>query len=150
MTTSPNTRPAHEGPAPQPGSELVQRWMSSSPFAGHLGLQVAAMDADRAEITLPYAESNATMGDMVHGGAISALVDVAATCAAWTEAEISAAAKWGTVGLTVDFVRAARGTDLHAKAKVVRRGRSLCFCDVDVVDSDDTLIARGLVTYKVG
>ncbi len=39
---------------------------------------------------------------------------------------------------------------LVADARVVRRGRSLCYCDVGVTDSDGQLVAKGLVTYKLG
>jgi acyl-coenzyme A thioesterase PaaI-like protein len=52
--------------------------------------------------------------------------------------------------LTVDFLRAARGVDLRARARVVRRGRQLCFCDVEVIRPDEELVAKGLVTYKIG
>ena len=53
------------------------------------------------------------------------------------------------MGLTVDFVAAGRG-DLVADARVLRRGGSLCFCDVEVADADDRLVAKALVTYKLG
>jgi acyl-coenzyme A thioesterase PaaI-like protein len=33
---------------------------------------------------------------------------------------------------------------------VLRRGGSLCFCDVEVTDGDDRLVAKALVTYKLG
>ena len=55
-----------------------------------------------------------------------------------------------TVGLTVDFVAPAQGAELTADATVRRRGRQLCFCDVDVADGHGRLVARGLVTYKLG
>jgi acyl-coenzyme A thioesterase PaaI-like protein len=32
----------------------------------------------------------------------------------------------------------------------VRRGRSLCFCEVDVEGAGSRLLAKGLATYKVG
>jgi acyl-coenzyme A thioesterase PaaI-like protein len=35
-----------------------------------------------------------------------------------------------------------------ADARVLRRGRSVCFCEVDVRDGDD-LVAKGLVSYKL-
>jgi acyl-coenzyme A thioesterase PaaI-like protein len=33
---------------------------------------------------------------------------------------------------------------------VIRRGKSLCFCDDDVTDADGGLVAKGIVTYKLG
>ena len=60
--------------------------------------------------------------------------------AAWSAVEVGQAPRGTTVGLTVDFVA----------ATVRRRGRQLCFCDVDVADGHGRLVARGLVTYKLG
>ena len=37
-----------------------------------------------------------------------------------------------------------------ADARVIRRGKSLCFCDVDVTGADGGLVAKGIVTYKLG
>ena len=91
-----------------------------------------------------------TVGDVVHGGAISSLVDTAATIAAWSGLESLDNARGTTISLTVTFVAAARGRDLVADARVVRRGKTICFCEVDVQDGEGTTIAQGLVTYKLG
>jgi uncharacterized protein (TIGR00369 family) len=105
---------------------------------------------DRAELSLPFDESIATYGDVVHGGALASLIDVAATAAAWSAAEISDNPRGATVSMTVDYLRAAQGKRLTAVARVTRRGSSLCFCDVEVTDADGELVAKGLVTYKLG
>jgi acyl-coenzyme A thioesterase PaaI-like protein len=52
--------------------------------------------------------------------------------------------------LSVNFVTAARGSEVTAEARVLRRGKNLCFIDVDVTDTDGTLVAKGIVTYKLG
>jgi acyl-coenzyme A thioesterase PaaI-like protein len=55
-----------------------------------------------------------------------------------------------TVGMSVDFLSAARSQDLTATARVLRRGSSLCFCEVEVAGGDGRLVAKALVTYKLG
>lgn len=55
-----------------------------------------------------------------------------------------------TVNLSIDFVAAARAVDLTARAEVVRRGRSLCFVEVEVVDPTGTVIAKSLATHRYG
>ena len=87
---------------------------------------------------------------MVHGGVISTLIDTAAAAAAWSTPDGSVPSAGITVGLSVEFLRAARGTGLRAVARVVKRGRSLCFVDAEVTDPGGDLVAKGLVTYKVG
>ena len=55
-----------------------------------------------------------------------------------------------TVSMSVDYVSAARGVDLVATAVAVRRGRSLCFCEVTVADPDGGVIAKGLAVHRYG
>ena len=51
--------------------------------------------------------------------------------------------------MNVDYVAAARGADLVATAVAVRRGRSLCFCEVTVADAEGAVIAKGLAGAPV-
>jgi acyl-coenzyme A thioesterase PaaI-like protein len=41
-------------------------------------------------------------------------------------------------------------SDLTAEARVVRRGRSLCFCEVHVTDADGTVVAHGSMVHRYG
>jgi uncharacterized protein (TIGR00369 family) len=132
------------------GAEVMRGFVASSPLARHLGIELVEIEADRARLRLPFADTVVTVGDVVHGGAICALVDTAATAAAWATDALPESQRGTTVGLTVDFLAAARGTDLLADARVVRRGGQLCFCDVEVADADGRLVAKGLATYKLG
>jgi uncharacterized protein (TIGR00369 family) len=70
--------------------------------------------------------------------------------AAWGDDQLTEAPAGATVSMAVDYVRAARGTDLLARARVVRRGRTMCFVSVDVLDADDRVVATGLVTHRFG
>jgi acyl-coenzyme A thioesterase PaaI-like protein len=55
-----------------------------------------------------------------------------------------------TVGLTITYLAAAEREDLVAVARVLRRGHSLVYLDVDVKSASEVPIAKGLVTYKIG
>jgi len=90
------------------------------------------------------------MGDVVHGGAISTLIDTAATVAAWAVDEVPESPAGSTVSLTVNFASAARAVDLRAEARVIRRGRQLSNIEVHATDPDGKLIAHGIATYKLG
>src|SRR6266576_2229114 len=94
--------------APANGTALARGWLESSPFVAHLGIGIDLMEPDRAVLSLPFADSLPTMGDVVHGGAISSLVDTAAAAAAWSGAEVPERPRASTVGITVDFLRPAR------------------------------------------
>ena len=135
------------------GSELISAFLEHSKFVVHLGMELREIEDDRAVLALPFEEEKVvTIGDVVHGGAVSALIDTAAMAASWSAIEFEGDAPKGTtVGLTVDFLAAARSQELLAEARVLRRGKSLCFCEVKVNGAaDDMLVATGLVTYKLG
>jgi uncharacterized protein (TIGR00369 family) len=132
------------------GAELISRFLGASPFVGHLGLRLESIEPDHARLAMPFRPPLVTIGDTVHGGAISSLVDTAAMAAAWSNAEVTDSPRGTTVGISVDFVAAARGQEVTADARIIRRGKSLCFCEVDVTDEDGELVAKGLVTYKLG
>jgi uncharacterized protein (TIGR00369 family) len=131
------------------GAGIMREFIPASPFARHVGIEIESLEADHARLRLPFTEAVATMGDLVHGGAVSTLADTAATAASWCTDDVPDSLRGTTVGLSVDFVSAGRG-DLVADARVLRRGRSLCFCEVEVLDGDGGLVAKALVTYKLG
>jgi uncharacterized protein (TIGR00369 family) len=132
------------------GTQLAQGWIEHSPFIGLLGIRLLAIGADEARLELPYRRELATAGDIVHGGAISALIDSAAATAAWSSHDPAKGTRWGTVGVSISLLAPARGQTLVARARVSRRGRSICFCHVDVEDREATRIAEALVTYRLG
>jgi uncharacterized protein (TIGR00369 family) len=131
------------------GAEVVAAFIPASPFAAVLGIAVETLEPDRAVLTMPFKQEVTTIGDVVHGGAISALVDTAAMAAAWCTDDIPETPRGTTVALSVNFVAAARAADLAATAHVVKRGGTLCHCEVEVSDGA-RVVAKGLVTYKLG
>jgi uncharacterized protein (TIGR00369 family) len=132
------------------GAEVISQFLLHSPFVRHLGVRLESIEDDHARLVMPYRDELATIGDVVHGGALCALVDTAAMAASWSAHEVSGPLRGTTVGLSVDFVAPARGLQVTADARVVKRGKSLCFCDVDVTDAAGGLVAKGIVTYKLG
>jgi uncharacterized protein (TIGR00369 family) len=130
-------------------AELVEAFVPESPFVGHLGMRLTRLEQDEVEMVLPFRPELATIGEVVHGGAISTLIDTAGMAAAWADRDGHAdGAAGATVSLSVDFVSAARGADLTAHARALRRGRTLCFCEVEVTGADGQLVAKGLVTHR--
>ncbi len=134
--------------APSTGADLARAWLEGSPFVEKLGLKLEALDSGSARIRLPYSDSLPTMGDVVHGGAISSLIDTAAAAAAWSGAEVPERIRASTVGFTVDFLSPARGQDVVAEARVLRRG-AVTFLAVDATADDGTPVATALVTYRL-
>jgi acyl-coenzyme A thioesterase PaaI-like protein len=54
-----------------------------------------------------------------------------------------------TMGDVVHGGAPARGSGVSADARVTRRGKDLCFCEVSVTDEAGTQVANGLVSYRL-
>ena len=127
---------------------IVREAIAASPFARKLGIACDEVAVDHVVMRLPWTPEHTTIGDMVHGGAIAALVDVAATGACWATPDLAPGARGTTIGFSLSFLNAGRAQDLLATARVVQRGRSIVIAEVDVHGAEGTHVARALVTYK--
>ncbi len=145
METSSN-RPV----TPLTRAEIIRQFLPASPYVGHLGIQLTEMQPDMATLTLPFTDALITIGKTVHGGAIASLIDTAAMVAAWSDATVTDSIRGSTVSLTVNYLAAAQSEDLKATARVLRRGRSLVYLDVEVYGASGNIVAKGLATYKLG
>ena len=135
---------------PLSGADFIRQFFPTSPYVAHLGMQLTEVQPGVATLTLPFANSLVTIGTVVHGGAIASLIDTAAMVAAWSDVEVPAKARGTTVNLTVAYLAAAEKEDLQAVAHVLRRGRNLVYLDVEVRGASGSVVAKGLVTYKLG
>lgn len=131
-------------------ADIIRQFLPTSPYVGHLGMQLTEMQPDMAVLTLPFTSALITIGTTIHGGAIASLIDTAAMVAAWSDKTVPENMRGTTVSLTVSYLAPAESEDLQATARVLRRGRSLVYLDVDVQSVSGTSVARGLVTYKLG
>ncbi len=134
----------------QSRADIIRQFLPTSPYVGHLGIQLTDMQPDMATLTLPFASSLVTIGTTVHGGAIASLIDTAAMVAAWSDTAVAENLRGTTVSLVVTYLAPAQSEDLRATARVLRRGRSLVHLDIEVQSVSGTSVARGLVTYKLG
>jgi uncharacterized protein (TIGR00369 family) len=130
--------------------EIIEQFIPSSPHAAQLGIRIVSLGTDEAVLELPFKPELATIGQVVHGGAIGALIDTAAMAAAWATDEVPESVAGSTVSLSINFASAADALDLRAEARVARRGGRLSFCEVTVTDPEGTVVAHGIATYRFG
>ncbi len=134
----------------QTGAEVMARFIPSSPFVAKLGIVAEVLDGDEVRLRMPWDPTNVTLGDMVHGGAIAALADVTVMAAAWAGADVPDSLRGVTTSMAMQFLAPARATDLIGVGRVLRRGRMLVNCEVDVVTPDGEAVAKAIATYKIG
>jgi uncharacterized protein (TIGR00369 family) len=127
--------------------ERARSIASGEGFAQLLGIKFVSAAPNRVELLMPY--KGALGIGRVHGGAISALIDIAATAAFWSHPDVTQESRGATVGFTVNFLALAVATDLTATASVRRRGGTLCTGDVSIQNAAGDEVATAIVTYKL-
>lgn len=117
-------------------------------FTQLLGLQIEELRTDYCRMRLPFSATLERPGGVVHGGALATLLDsvvVPAIGQAYPKD-----ARFATVDATVQFIAALSNDDAVAEGWVVRRGRSIVFCESEAVAaSTGRVVARALLTYHV-
>ncbi|MCW2592905.1 MAG: hypothetical protein JWQ86_5332 [Mycobacterium sp.] len=131
------------------GAEVMAQFLPQTPFVATLGIVAEILDGNEVRLRMPWIPTNVTLGDMVHGGAIAALADVT-VAAAWAGVEAAGSLRGVTTSMAMEYLSPARATDLVGVGRVLRRGKTLVNCDVDVVTSEGEAVAKAIATYKVG
>ena len=117
------------------------------PIATLLGLELIAVDAGTARVTLEAGERHHNPMGALHGGVLCDLADLAMGIALGTLFDGDEV--FTTVELKMSFVRPVREGRLQADARVVHRGRTLSLVECDVTGPDGKLVARAGSTLMV-
>lgn len=144
-TSPPDTDTAGTaGTADTPGAEgdkdrIVRQFIEALPFSKALQMEMEAMGEGRAVISMPYSE--ALVGDpatgVIHGGAVSALMDTCSGAAVMSHPQLKAAT--ATLDLRIDYMRPATpGDRITAWAHCYNVTRSIAFVRAEAFDADDT------------
>jgi uncharacterized protein (TIGR00369 family) len=119
--------------------------LAGSPYQRFLGLEFVRYDDGVCEIRMPFREEllREDGSDWLHGGVISALVDIAGDYAVESQTEGDVP----TIDLRVDYLRPAKRGALVATGRVVKAGRRVFVADVEVKDEEGRLVAIGRGVY---
>lgn len=116
-------------------------WIRESPYSRTLGVEPELVTGERARLRLPFSEANSNPGQALHGGCAASLGAIGGQ--AVTRAALGAdSGPWHTFALQINYLAAAIGEDVLAEAKLLRRGKEMCFVEVDVATSDAKPIAH--------
>ena len=141
---------SHTAQAAPTGTDIIRQFVPASPFVQHLGIELVDLGDGKATLRLPFREELVTIGRVVHGGALAALVDTAVMAAAWAGAEAPEQLRGATVDLSLAYLAPASAEDVTAVAGVLRRGRRLVSVAVDVHTASGTHVVHALATYQIG
>ena len=130
---------------------LTRERAQANLFWRYLGVQVDDAGEGWVRLRVPVGDGlrNAA-GAPVHGGVLSALVDMAVGGALGTTHD-NAGGGVGqtTLDLNVSFLAAAGDGDIVAEGRLLRRGRSIAFGEARITDGAGKLVAVGRATYML-
>jgi uncharacterized protein (TIGR00369 family) len=116
-------------------------------FPQTIGARLDEVRDGYARMSLPYRVGLDQPAGFVHGGAIATLLDTVVVPAVGAVYEQPPTLL--TIDLQVRFLGAARTEDLVAEGWVVKRGRTIAFCEASVTTTAGVAVADGWATYRV-
>lgn len=145
-------RADHYAPLPPDKMEYWSQfphWNAEVPhFNTLLGLVLEDARVDYSRLRLPYRPEVNQPAGVMHGGAITSLIDTAVVPAIGSHYE--GLPLMLTISLTVNFMGAIVEEDAVCEGWVERRGRSIVFCGAEVWGATSgKLAANASLVYKV-
>lgn len=148
---------------PEELSQAVYGFFNRIPFNRLLGIEIDELRRDCVAMSLamrPDLIGNFTQG-ILHGGAISSLIDVCGGAMALIGAfdrhahltvqeRMVRLSKLGTIDLRVDYLRPGRGDQFVCTSVPLRSGNKVGVVRSELHSNDGTLIAVGTGTYLCG
>lgn len=132
------------------------------PFNRMLGLRVHSLEMDRPRIRFDMADAlvGNYMRGSLHGGVISAVIDVTGGLAAFIglqhklsgeplDVKMKKFSKLGTIDLRIDYLRPGIGRSFEATGYTLRTGNKVAVTRIELVNDTHQLIAVGTGAYVI-
>lgn len=143
--------------------QIQELFNEKIPFNKVLGLCIGSLDYDHPKVRFdmrPELVGNYLRGNL-HGGVISAVIDVTGGLAAFLgvqkkladeplDSKLQRFSQLGTIDLRIDYLRPGFGAWFEATGYVLRTGRKVAVTRIELHDEQDSLIAVGTGAYIVG
>lgn len=127
----------------------VRDMMPKTPFLAGLGIVFERYEPDEVTVRLPFREDLTNDGTYFHGGVIASVIDTTGAAAAWSNHDFDKGSRASTVSMSIQYVGAAKKSDLICHARTVRRGKELTFTEITATDADGRTVAHGVQTYRI-
>ncbi len=110
-----------------------------------LGLRLDHASNGVAKLSLPERQELNNNFDVVHGGVLMTMFDSAMSNAA--RSKIDFAMSVVTININTSFLRPGKGP-LVAHARAIGGGSSVCFCESEILDENNEVVAKAIGSFK--
>ena len=125
--------------------EKLKQMFDAAPISRYLGMALGYCENGVARVRLPFRKEFEEGHGVIHGGLIGLLADTAGN---FSVGSVSPGSTVKTVEFKLSLLTSVQG-DLLAIGEVVRKGRTLATCRLEVVEGNDRVVAIGLATYAL-
>jgi len=125
--------------------DKIKQLFESAPISRYLGMSLGYCENGVARVRLPFRKDFEEGHGVIHGGLIGLLGDTAGNFAVGS---VSPGSTVKTVEYKLSLLTGVQG-DLLAIGEVVRKGRTLATCRLEIVEGNDRVVAIGLATYAL-
>jgi uncharacterized protein (TIGR00369 family) len=127
-----------------------RHWETNLPFNRLCRISVRHWDSDRVELVASYADELSAHPGIFHGGVLATLIDTAGSGAVMAGHDYNRGSRLSTATLSIQYLSVAKGEDVVAIARAVKRGRTVHVADADITGvTTGKLLARGQVTVTI-
>ena len=132
--------------ATAPYDQSISPFGVKIPFADHLGIRLVEASKERAVVAIERRPELLNSLGGFHGGVIMTMLDLVMTVA--VRAHYGVASGVITIDMSIGFLRP--GADaLNATARVLRGGKTTCFCESEAHDGAGRLLAKAIGTFQL-
>jgi len=124
----------------------IRARVATIPITETLGMRDVVLDDGVCELTVPRQRRYDGVFESFHGGLLMTIADSAACYAILTLTGAEQALT--TTDMNIRFLAPCL-TDVRVRARVIKRGRTLCPVAVDLFDANGTLVAVAQVAYML-
>ena len=119
----------------------LRNFFSNDRVATYMGCRIIEADSNHSIVEIDIEEKHFNGNNCVQGGVFFTLADFASAVTANAD-EIAFVSADGNIS----FLSATQGSKLIAEATVIKRGKTLVFCDVVINDDNNKIIAKASFT----
>lgn len=116
------------------------------PYLEHLGVEPIRCENDVAVSKMHLAPHLLNSHGHVHGGALMSVLDFTLSAAGRSHDPLGYG--MATIDMSTSFISPGT-TDLTVTATCIRRGGTICFCEGEIRDTENRLVAKATASFKL-